>query len=226
MTFYILACCTLQSMIEPFFRNANLPMIYMEYGLHRTQRLMSLALQEQLERITTAATIIFGYGLCGNGLVGLKAYNHKLIIPRVDDCIALLLGSYDKYLEEFHTEPGTYYLNKGWLESGSHPLKEYNELLEKYDKETADWIIDAQYRNYKRIVLIAPNRIELEAYRNKAREVFDFCKNRWGYYYEERIGSNEYVKKLVTQTYRLTESTDDFLVIPPGGEVKQEMFWR
>jgi hypothetical protein len=226
MPFIILACRTLQSRIEPFIQNTSAPTVYMEYGLHRTPQLMSLALQERLDRINTPVTIILGYGLCGNGLVGIKANNHKLIIPRVDDCIALLLGSYEQYLAEFHREPGTYYLNKGWLESGSHPLKEYSELLLKYDQETADWILDEQYRNYKRIVLIAPNRVELEAYRNKAREVFEFCKNRWGYYYEERIGSNEYVKKLLTQTYQLTESTADFLVIPPGGEVRQEMFWR
>jgi hypothetical protein len=226
MPLYILACRTLQSVIESIIGNAGIPMIYMDYGLHRTPQLMSLALKERLESITEPATIIFGYGLCGNGLVGLKANNHKFIIPRVDDCIALLLGSYDDYRAEFHLEPGTYYLSKGWLESGSHPLKEYNELLEKYDQETADMILDTQYRNYKRIVWVASNSVELELYRNKAHEVFDFCKKRWHFYYEERIGSNEYIKKLVTESYQLTESTEDFLVIPPGGEVKQEMFWR
>lgn len=213
-------------MIEPYLQDKNIPVTFMEYGFHRTPDLMTPALQEQLDRLAEPSVVIIGYGLCGNGLANLKSGRHTLIIPRADDCITLLLGSYQSYMTEFNAEPGTYYLTKGWLESGSHPLKEYRDLLEKYDKETADWIIDEQYRNYKRIVLVAPNQQELDAYRDKAREVADFCQERWNYYYEERIGSEDYVKKLMTVAYQLSESTDDFLVIPPGGEVKQEMFWR
>ena len=226
MPLYILACRVLQSIMEPYLRDANIPATFMEYGFHRTPQLMTPALQEELDRVVEPSVIILGYGLCGNGLAGLKAGRHTLIVPRADDCITLLLGSYESYIREFTAEPGTYYLTKGWLESGSHPLKEYRELLEKYDRETADWIMDEQYRNYKRLVLIAPDQAELDAYRAKAREVADFCAERWGYRYEERIGSDEFVKKLVTVAFQLTESTDDFLVIPPGGEVKQEMYWR
>jgi hypothetical protein len=226
MLLYILACLTLQSVIDSVIGNAGVPMIYMDYGIRRTPQLMSLALKERLDHITEPATIIFGYGLCGNGLVGLQAKKHKFIILRVDDCIAFLLGSYNNYRAKFQLEPGTYYLSKGWLESGSHPLKEYNELLEKYDQETTNWILDTEYRNYKRIVFVASSSVELELYRNEAQEVFNFYKQRWDFYYEEHIGSDDYIRKLVTETYQLTESTDDFLVIPPGGEVMQEMFWR
>jgi hypothetical protein len=98
--------------------------------------------------------------------------------------------------------------------------------LEKYDQETTNWILDTEYRNYKRIVFVASSSVELELYRNEAQEVFNFYKQRWDFYYEEHIGSDDYIRKLVTETYQLTESTDDFLVIPPGGEVMQEMFWR
>jgi len=63
--------------------------------------------------------------LCGNGLNGIRAGQHILLIPRADDCIAILLGSYQVYKQEFQSAPGTYYLSKGWLESGSNPLSEY-----------------------------------------------------------------------------------------------------
>lgn len=226
MPLYILACRVLQSIMEPYLRDANIPATFMEYGFHRTPQLMTPALQEELDRVVEPSVIIIGYGLCGNGLAGLKAGRHTLIVPRADDCITLLLGSYESYIREFTAEPGTYYLTKGWLESGSHPLKEYRELLEKYDRETADWIMDEQYRNYKRLVLLAPDQAELDAYRAKAREVADFCAERWGFQYEEKLGSDAFVKSLVTEAYKLTGSTDDFLVIPPGGEIKQEMYWR
>jgi hypothetical protein len=226
MALVILSCRVLQSLMEPHLRDAGLPATFMEYGYHRTPQLMTPALQEELDRLPEPSVVVIGYGLCGNGLAGLKARDHTLIVPRADDCIMMLLGSYQRYMEEFSAEPGTYYLTKGWLESGSHPLKEYRELLEKYDPETADWIMDEQYKNYKRLVLVAPTQAELDAYRPKALEVADFCAERWGFRYEERIGSDDFVKRLVTVAYQLKQSTDDFLVIPPGGEVKQEMFFR
>jgi len=226
MALVIISCRVLQSLMEPYLRDAGLPTTFMEYGYHRTPQLMTPALQEELDQLPEPSVVVIGYGLCGNGLAGLKARQHTLIVPRADDCIMMLLGSYQRYIEEFSAEPGTYYLTKGWLESGSHPLKEYRELLEKYDRETADWIMDEQYKNYKRLVLVAPTQAELDADRPKALEVADFCASRWGFRYEERIGSGDFVKRLVTVAYQLKQSTDDFLVIPPGGEVKQEMFFR
>jgi hypothetical protein len=213
-------------MMEPHLRDGAIPTMFLEYGYHRVPQTMTPALQDEIDRVAEPSVIIIGYGLCGNGLVGLHARQHTLIVPRADDCITLLLGSYQRYREEFSAEPGTYYLTKGWLESGSHPLKEYREYVEKYGLETADFLIDEQYRNYKRVILVAPNPAELDAYRDKAREVADFCAARWGFRYEERIGSDDYVKRLVTVAHQLNESSDDFLVIPPGGEIKQEMFWR
>jgi hypothetical protein len=222
----VLACKVLQSLMEPHLRQAPVPATFMDYGLHRTPQLMTPALQDALDSLSEPSVVIVGYGLCGNGLAGLRSGRHTLIVPRADDCIMMLLGSYDRYLQEFWAEPGTYYLTKGWLESGSHPLKEYRELLAKYDQETADWLIDEQYKNYKRIVLVAPDQAEMDAYREQAREVADFCAERWGYRYEEIIGSGGFIQRLMTEAAGLTASADDYLVIPPGGEVRQDMFFR
>lgn len=222
----IIACRVVQSLIEPYLVEVPIPATFMEYGLHRTPALMLAALQERVDQVSNPSVIILGYGLCGNGVVGLKARVHTLILPRVHDCIAIFLGSQQRYMEDFSAEPGTYYLTKGWLESGSDPLKEYRALLEKHDRETADWVIDAQYQNYKRLVLVAPSRGELEFCQDSAREVAEFCAARWGFRYEERVGSDEYVKRLVANAPLLQKSTDDFLVAPPGSEIKQEMFWR
>ena len=226
MPLLILACRVMQALMEPYLQASRVPATFLEYGFHRTPQLMAPALQEELDRIAEPSTILIGYGLCGNGLAGLQSRRHTLIVPRMDDCIAMLLGSYERYVQEFSIEPGTYYVTKGWLESGSHPLKEYHELLEKYDQADADWIIDEEYKNYKRLAFVAPDQQELDAYRARAREVADFCAARWGFRYEEIIGSNEFIQRLMTQAPALLESNDDFLVIPPGGEIKAEMFWR
>jgi len=69
---------------------------------------------------------VLGYGLCGNGLHEISAGKHTLLIPRTDDCIAVILGSYQAYRREFDAHPATCYLSKGWLEGGGTPLMEYH----------------------------------------------------------------------------------------------------
>jgi hypothetical protein len=166
-----------------------------------------------------------GYGLCGNGLKGVKSKKHTLLIPRTDDCIAILLGSYHKYIEEFDKIPGTYYLTKGWLESGSNPLQEYQEYKEKYGEESATWIMDQQYQHYERLVLVAHSEEDLVKYRPQAQEVAEYCK-RWGMRYEEILGTDVYVRRLIQVSTALERAGDDILIIPPGGEIKQEEFMR
>jgi len=207
--------------------------VFMDYGLHRVPGKMTGALQEVLDQIEEPSLVVLGYGLCGNGLNGLRAGKHTLLVPRVDDCIALLLGSRKAYIREFEAVPGTYYLSKGWLESGSHPLKEYEEYVPKYGPEQAMWIMDQQYQHYERLVLVAHSQEDLEKYRPQAQEVARFCE-RWGMRYEEILGSDAYVRRLVELIQGVAErgmaalddAGKDFLVIPPGGEIHQEHFVR
>jgi hypothetical protein len=197
----------------------------MDYGLHRVPGQMRPALQELVDGIEEPSQVVLGYGLCGNGLKGLRAGVHTLLVPRVDDCIALLLGSYEAYIREFEAVPGTYYLSKGWLESGSHPLKEYEEYVPRYGAEQAMWVMDQQYQHYERLALVAHTQEDLEAYRPQAQEVARFCE-RWGMRYEERLGSDRYVRRLVEVAANLDTAGEDFLIVPPGGEIQQERFMR
>ena len=210
---------------------------YLDYGLHRVPVKLTDAVQEALFNIEppsdgAPSVVILGYGLCGNGLRGIRSGPHTIVTPRTDDCIALLLGSYKAYMREFSRTPGTYYLTKGWLESGSHPLKEYYEYLPKYGHETTMWLLDQQYAHYERIALVASNPEELAAYREQAQEVARFCE-RWNWRYEEITGSDDFVLRLIglstglaSGALRPQDAGPDFLVIPPGEEIRQEMYMR
>jgi hypothetical protein len=229
----IISCQVLEDLFERLLPPELAGTItYMDYGLHRVPTRMTPTLQEIIDDIEEHSLVVLGYGLCGNGLNGLKAGVHTLLVPRVDDCIALLLGSYQAYLREFGTVPGTYYLSKGWLESGSHPLKEYEEYLPKYGPEQAMWFMDQQYRHYERLVMVAHRESDLEEYRPQALEVARFCE-RWGMRYEEILGSDDYVRRLAGRILQLAggdaaglKPDDDFLTIPPGGEIRQDQFAR
>lgn len=229
----VVSCQVLQDLLTDLLTEGLAQQVtFMDYGLHRVPGKMAGTLQEVLDGLEQPSLVVLGYGLCGTGLKGLKAGPHTLLVPRVDDCIALLLGSYRTYMREFQAVPGTYYLSKGWLESGSHPLKEYQEYVPRYGEKEAMWIMDQQYQHYERLVLVAHDQADLETYRPEALGVARFCE-RWGMRYEEMLGSNGYVRRLVELAEQLANNGatasaagEDFLIIPPGGEIRQESFMR
>lgn len=222
----IIACKVFQDLLERFLPSGLADQVtFLDYGLHVYPKKLTSALQEQIDSIQEPSRILLGYGLCGNGLNGIQARQHTLVIPRIDDCIAIFLGSYQAYLREFNDNPGTYYLTKGWLESGSDPLKEYHQTVEKYGVETGEWIMDQQYRHYKRLVLVAHTQEDLEIYRPRAQEVAEYCQ-RWDMEYEEVLGSDTYIRNLVGAASKLNDSNEEFLVIAPGGVIQQNLFFR
>ncbi len=198
---------------------------FLDYGLHRVPDKLTWAVQDAINSIETPSLVLLAYGMCGNGLKGIKSGQHTLVIPRTDDCIAILLGSYKKYIEEFYATPGSYYLTKGWLESGSNPLAEYEEYVEKYGEKDASWIMDQQYENYERLVLVAHNAQDIEKYRPQAEEIAEYCK-RWDFRYEEILGSDIYIRRLIEVAMALDKKDDEFVVVPPGGETTLDMFMR
>ena len=222
----VIACKIFQGLLEKHLSPERAAQTtYLDYGLHSVPRKLREEVQTQLDGLEKPSLVLLGYGLCGNGLHGIQAGRHTLLMPRTDDCIAVLLGSYQEYRDQFDAEPGTYYLSKGWLESGSNPLQEYQEYEQRYGPEQAAWLMDTQYRNYKRLAFVAHRLEDLDAYRPVAQEVADYCQ-RWGMRYEEILGSDQYVRRLVEVAAALDGGGDDFLVVPPGGEITQRQFLR
>ena len=222
----VIACKVFQDLLEHFLPPDMAEQVtFLDYGLHRFPRVLTQSVQEQIDGVQHPSRILLGYGLCGNGLNGIRSGRHTLFIPRADDCIAILLGSYQAYMKEFSENPGTYYLTKGWLESGSDPLKEYRQVVEKYGPEDGDWVMDQQYQHYRRLVFVAHTREDLETYRARALEVAGYCQ-RWGMEYEEVRGSDSYIRDLVHAVSTLSESDEQFLVIPPGQSIEQSEFLR
>lgn len=95
--------------------------------------------------------IVLGYGLCANGVIGLCCRDIPLVIPRTDDCIALFLGSQERYLREFHSSGGAFWLNSAWLEHSAKILdpedarrRKWQEYAEKYGEDNADYLMEME----------------------------------------------------------------------------------
>jgi hypothetical protein len=196
---------------------------FLEYGLHSIPKQLKQAVQEGIDRIESPSLVVLGYGLCGNGLDDIRAGKHTLVIPKADDCVAIFMGSRQRYLTQFKQNPGTYYLTKGWFEVGSDPLSEYEKLLEKYSVETSDWLMEQQYQHYKCLLFIAHRQEDLDAYRPRALEVAAYC-DRFGMVYEEYLGSEDFLDQIADALDIQENWPSNFVVVPPGGILQQDMF--
>lgn len=216
----VMGCRMLEPFLTPYFKPGQ-SAVFLDYGLHERPAEMAPVLQERLDAIGAPATVVIGYGLCGNGVVGLAAGKHTLVLPRVHDCVAMVMGSHEAYLEDFRSHPGTYYLTRGWLDIGEDPLHEYERIVDRRGVEFAERVIDSLYGNYRRVCLLAFSDEDMEELRPLAYPIAEFCSRRWGLSYDEIIGDPSFVESLM-RPERHGESA--FLVIPPGGVVTQEMF--
>src|SRR4030043_2019193 len=127
----------------------------LDFGLHIEPEKLRHALQEAIDASSSEAdTIILGYGLCSKGVLGIRATDCTLVVPRVDDCIAIFLGSCSAYRQQSRSEPGTYYLTKGWIEVGDTPFAEYERMAATRGPELTERIIRLMLKNYKRLGLI------------------------------------------------------------------------
>jgi hypothetical protein len=206
---------------------AGVPAVWLDIMLHNSPKKLAAALQEQIDAVAEPSFVIVGYGLCGNGLVGVKAREHTLIIPRTHDCVAIFLGSHQRYVQRFFASPNTYYLTKGWIDARDEPLADYHDYVEEFDEETADYLFEMKYKNYRKICLVGFSQEELDAYRDQARAVAEFMDKRFGnVVFEETLGSTALIETLVQTGARPEGADDEFVVVGPGGEISQDMFMR
>jgi hypothetical protein len=221
----VLSCSVLNDLLGKRLP-AQMPVTWMDITLHNTPKKLAAALQAQLDAIGAPSTVIVGYGLCGSGVVGVKSGSHTLIIPRTHDCVAIFLGSHQRYVQRFFANANTYYLTKGWLDARDEPLTDYLDYVRDYDEETADYLVDMKYRHYRRLCMVGFSQEELDSCRPAAMKVAEFCKQRFNMEFEETIGTTELIEALVQMPERIDAHDEEFVIVPPGGEVTLEMFLR
>jgi hypothetical protein len=190
----------------------------LDFGLHVNPEALRRVLQEAVDALATSAeTILLGYGLCSQAVVGLRANDCTLVVPKVEDCIAIFLGSDEAYRAQSRTEPGTYYLTKGWIEAGDSPFDEYDSLVEHYGEKKAQWLMGKLLKNYTRLALINTGQYELERYRDYSRRTAE----RFGLRYEEIPGSSTLIKKMLYGPW-----DDEFVIARPGETISYLDFKR
>jgi hypothetical protein len=213
----IIACQTVGEELKALLPN-GFEMEMLEYGLHNVPKSLHAQLQAAIDNTSPEyGTILIGYGMCANAIVGIQSRRFRLVIPKADDCITLYLGSREEYLRQLGQAPGTFYLTKGWIECGEDPYTEYCALRGKYGQEKAYRITKRYIINYTRLALIDLGNYNSEAYRKYAKMVAD----HFGLTYEEISGSRKFLERFVRGEWE-----EDFVIVQPGEMVRYEMFYN
>jgi hypothetical protein len=171
--------------------------------------------------------ILLGFGLCGNSTAGLIARSVPLVIPRAHDCCTVFLGSRGAFREHFGQTPsaqwntacyyeryGGWYADSALLFLSPGQNGTYAELVEKYGEENAQYIWETlnvsagiDFLTYIEVPEIADNGAK-ERFLNHASETGK----------EARIlqGSTRLVDQLLAGEWK----EEEFLIVPPGAEIK------
>lgn len=214
----VIACRVMKPELDSLAgEQAHIEIRYLDQNMHERPDQMPAVVQAEIDAVEDyAGQVVLGYGLCSNGIAGVKAPTQGLIIPRVHDCITLFLGSRDDYEKVFDEYPGTYYLTPGWVEDRKDPLG-YMEstYLPKMGREKAEWGIKEELKNYTRIVMIDTQSADMDPLRRIARANAVFLEKE----YTEIIGKQDYFRRILFGPY----PEADFIHLQAGATMQQEM---
>lgn len=226
----ILACGVFERELDHFRATGAFAFEHelLDAGLHSRPWELNQQLQAAIDATDPSRYSGIGllYGVCGRAAVGLVARDLPLLLPRVHDCVALFLGSGERYREQFRACPGTLYLTPGWCEKEAHPDQQridatrhtwsatlhpsFATWAEKYGDGNARFIVDFMQswrQHYQRVAFINHGLGDAARYRAQAEELAAAT----GWRYEELTGTLDYIEGLVGGD----EDDSRFLLVPP-----------
>lgn len=214
MNYAVIACETLRDELNLASQETGcqFPIIWVDSDYHIDPNKLRSKLQEEIDVLKNVDAVLFAYGCCGNGLVGLQASSADLIIPKTDDCISMVLSEPD---QAFERHKQTYFLTKGWMDGSKSLWNEYQHCLKRYGETRARYIFELMLKHYKFLMLIDTGAYELDDYILRAQELAKNINLELTY----AKGGIWFLKKLLTGPY-----DDDFCVIPKGGTVNTGHF--
>ena len=172
--------------------------------------------------------IVMAYGLCGRSTDGLTAVDVPLVIPRAHDCITLFLGGRGRYKQQFTDHPGTYWYVRDYFErkgpgtslsigagvdgvpSGDGISSVYEEYVEKYGKDNADYLMEvmgAWQDHYNRAAYIDVGVVDSSDVETSTKDE----AARRGWTFDKLVGDLVLVRGLLEGDW-----DDNYLVLQPG----------
>src|SRR5665648_183909 len=203
-----IACQTIEDEINTINNTLPepMPIVWVESGLHNVPAQLTKRIQEEIDKISGVENMLLLFGYCGNSIDGLVASQAQLVVPKVEDCISLLLGG-DMIRQALSRETPAFYLTDGWLRYEKNIYWEYEKCLEKYGEARSLRVFRTMFAHYSNLNFINTGSYDLETVMGKTAE---FAAKL-----DLKQGIIPGTLKLIAKAL-LEEWDEDFLIAPPG----------
>lgn len=208
----IIGCSVLRKEVESFLGDSTeFEFKWMEDQLHNVPETLHQKVQAAIDECTDADQIYLIYGHCGQALCGVTAKNCSIIIPKVEDCIEIMLYNNPDTAEMRRT---SYFVSQGWLWGEEGLGYEYDRMKEKYNEKRALRVIKAMYKNYNYLMLIKTG-LDDDLVRERCIDIAEKLD----------LGLKETDGSIALIEAMLKGAVDGrYLVIKPGEYITEEMF--
>jgi hypothetical protein len=195
----IIACEAFRGELEAFKESINVQILWIEQALHDVPDKLHLKVEERIKEaekvLNHGDMILLFLGNCGGSIRGISSGTLTLIYPDVDDCIPVILGSMERFKCIHAERPGTFYMNKNWIDSGQDPLSSSRKNIETYGEKKGWKISKLMYKNYNYFSLIDNGCYDLEKYRVHTLEA---CE-KFGKKYLEEKGDLKFIEAILNR---------------------------
>lgn len=211
----VVACRTIGAELELAMARtgSTLPVVWVESGLHARPASLRERLQEELDGLPDGIAALMAFGFCGKALLGLRAGTRRLVIPKADDCITLLLGS-RRARSSLSESSRTYFLTKGWLDNERNIWGEYNDCVARHGRKRTDAIYKMMLGHYRHLGLIDTGAYDVHSLYGRTAEI----EATLGLARRIVPGGVSFLERLLTGPW-----DGEFVVVEPGGTVDESV---
>ena len=213
----ILACTSLLLHVEAAQAQmgTRFPVVELDRQLHAEPKLMRSRILEALDALPADCdTVLVAMGYCGGSWDHIPL-TRRVVVPRVDDCITLLLHTDDTPHGNLK-EAGHMYFRD--CDTGAYSIEGMKEkLCQTYGIEFGTSIFGSWFQNYTNADIIDTGVYDCysEEYVAEAQKNADLIRCSLGYV----EGSNRILEKLVSGRW-----DGQFVVLGPGCEMTEHDF--
>lgn len=213
----ILACSAMSLHVAAAQKTmkTDFPVIEVDSSFHENPSKMRQKIIETLEQMEKSIdTVLVAMGFCGGSWEDI-ATDKRVVIPRVDDCITLLLHTDDTWYPNLK-QCGHLYLRDD-IEGKFSPKSIKKNLCSQYGDSEGSFVFRTWFGSYTNADIIDTGAYDChsEAYMLEAMENADLMEATLDYV----PGSNLILEKLVSGRW-----DQQFLVIEPGNTVSNMDF--
>jgi len=218
MSTVILACSTLQEYVDAAQKKMQTayPVVLLDKKYHTEPRDMRQQVIQAMEAMEPGVdTVLTAMGFCGGSWADLR-FDKRIVIPRVDDCVTILLHTDDTWCPNKKEVGHLYAVSEE--PSGFSTTLMYENLLKRYSRQEADLLFDLWFHNYSSLDIVDTGLFDCRRaqYVERMRKDADFIHCTLDYV----KGSNHLLEKLVSGNW-----DRQFLVFEAGQLISQGDFF-